>query len=167
MNSDVVFRDAVMLALLGFVAMVILMLSHLNPPKENSLVDPAGNIIVQITWPEQKPADVDLWVQGPQDNPVGYSNKSGIVFNLLRDDLGRRNDLTPLNYEFAFSRGLPDGEYIINVHLYSSSGAPLPIEVLAEVSIYKPNRAPVKVVKKTVVLQKVWQKSFTEESLMR
>jgi len=34
-------------------------------------------------------AHVDLWVQAPGDVPVGYSNKSGGVLNLLRDDLGK------------------------------------------------------------------------------
>jgi xanthosine utilization system XapX-like protein len=29
-------------------------------------------------------------VQAPGDVPVGYSNKSGGVFNLLRDDLARK-----------------------------------------------------------------------------
>ena len=39
-------------------------------------------------WPPELDSDVDLWVQAPGDVPVGYSNKGGAVFNLLRDDLG-------------------------------------------------------------------------------
>ena len=31
-DGDTVFRDVIMLALAGFVAMVILLLPHLNPP---------------------------------------------------------------------------------------------------------------------------------------
>jgi hypothetical protein len=40
------------------------------------------------------------------------------VFNLLRDDLGKAQDLTDNNYEVACSRGLPPGEYVVNVHMY-------------------------------------------------
>ena len=50
-------------------------------------------------------ADVDLWVQAPGDISVGYSNKGSAVFNLLRDDLGKRVDVTGLNYETSYSRG--------------------------------------------------------------
>ena len=42
-------------------------------------------------------AHFDLWVQAPGDVPVGYSNKSGGVFNLLRDDLGKAKDMTDGN----------------------------------------------------------------------
>ena len=42
-------------------------------------------------------AHFDLWVQAPGDLPIGYSNKSGGVFNLLRDDLGKAKDMTDGN----------------------------------------------------------------------
>jgi hypothetical protein len=42
-------------------------------------------------------AHFDLGVQAPGDVPVGYSNKSGGVFNLLRDDLGKVMDMTDGN----------------------------------------------------------------------
>jgi hypothetical protein len=42
-------------------------------------------------------AHFDLWIQAPGDVPVGYSNKSGGVFNLLRDDLGKAKDMTDGN----------------------------------------------------------------------
>jgi hypothetical protein len=42
-------------------------------------------------------AHFDLWVQAPGDLPIGYSNKSGGVFNILRDDLGKAKDMTDGN----------------------------------------------------------------------
>jgi len=70
----------------------------------------------------------------PGDVPVGYSNKGGRIFNLLRDDLGNSHDATELNYEVSFSRGLPSGEYVVNVHMFRS-GNPFPIVVDVIVSI--------------------------------
>jgi hypothetical protein len=67
--------------------------------------------------------------------PVGYSNKSGHVFNLLRDDLGRAQDVTDYNYEVAYSRGMPSGEYIVNVHMYRGIGVKYPVAVKIVASV--------------------------------
>ncbi|MGE3289769.1 MAG: hypothetical protein AB7I59_02730 [Geminicoccaceae bacterium] len=120
-----VFRDVVMLALAGFVAIVVLLLPHLARPgrEANERVIPPGNVLVEIRWPDGDDADVDLWVQAPGDAAVGYSNRGGRVFDLLRDDLGRQGDATALNYESAYARGAPAGEYTVNLHLYHPSSA--------------------------------------------
>ncbi len=135
-GGDTVFRDVIFLALAGFVAVVLLLLPHLNPPaRAEQDVSSPGNVIVEIRWPDAVNADIDLWVEGPGDVPVGYSNKGGAVFNLLRDDLGMQSDATKLNYEVSYSRGVPSGEYTVNVHLYRnlSEVLPLPIEVIVSV----------------------------------
>jgi hypothetical protein len=138
--SDTVFRDVIMLALVGFVAMVILMLPFIHPPgaKANTEITPPGNVMVEIRWPDDIDADVDLWVQGPGDRPVGYSNKGGRVFNLLRDDLGKRNDATGLNYENSYSRGIVPGEYTVNLHLYRDSDRIFPVPVTVVTSVNRP-----------------------------
>jgi hypothetical protein len=135
--SGTVFRDVVMLALVGFVAIVVMLLPHLNPPgaKTADNMTPPGNVIVEIRWPDDIDADVDLWVQAPGDVPVGYSNKGGAIFNLLRDDLGNRVDVTGLNYETSYSRGIQPGEYAVNLHLYRnpSGVSPIPVTVVTSV----------------------------------
>jgi hypothetical protein len=118
-SGATVFRDVIMLALAGFVMLVLLLLPHLNPrARTEDAARSPGNVIIEARWPDDINADVDLWVQAPSDVPVGYSNAAGTVFNLLRDDLGTAGDLTGLNYEFSYSRGVPAGEYTVNVHLY-------------------------------------------------
>jgi len=132
-----VWLDTALLMLGGFVLMTILMMAAMNPPAKPSEaegVKAPGNVIVEIQWPDKLDADVDLWVQGPGDAPVGYSNKSGRVFNLLRDDLGKTQDMTDLNYEVAYSRGMPPGEYIVNVHMYRGVGVTYPIPVKVSVT---------------------------------
>jgi hypothetical protein len=135
-GTNTVFRDVITLALLGFVAAVILLLPHVNPQaKTSDAVDMPGNVMVEIRWPDQIDADVDLWVQAPGDVPVGYSNKGGKVFNLLRDDLGTKGDATGLNYEVSYSRGIVEGEYTVNVHLYRNNTQLTEIPVTAVVSV--------------------------------
>ena len=135
--SGTVFRDVVMLALVGFVAIVVMLLPHLNPPGAKTADDitPPGNVIVEIRWPDEIDADVDLWVQAPGDVPVGYSNKGGAIFNLLRDDLGNRVDVTGLNYETSYSRGIQPGEYTVNLHLYRNPSRVYPVPVTVVTSV--------------------------------
>lgn len=138
-EGGTVFRDVIMLALAGFVAMVVLLLPHLNPvgKAEEENASPPGNVIVELSWPEELDADIDLWVEAPGDRPVGYSNKGGSIFNLLRDDLGQRSDITGMNYEVSYSRGIPDGEYTVNVHLYRNKARVTPIPITVVTSIKK------------------------------
>jgi hypothetical protein len=135
-DGGTVFRDVVMLALAGFVSLVLLILPHINPKAKANAdeSEPPGNVIVEIRWPDEIASDVDLWVQAPGDVPVGYSNKGGALFNLLRDDLGDVLDASNLNYEIAYSRGLAPGEYTINVHLYRNAAAVSEIPVTVVVS---------------------------------
>jgi len=127
-----VWLDTALLMLGGFILMTVLMLSLVNPPAKSAETvgeQAPGNVIIEAQWADSLDADVDLWVKAPDDKPVGYSNKSGAVFNLLRDDLGQAQDITDNNYEVAYSRGLPAGEYIANVHMYRGVGVTYPVAV--------------------------------------
>ncbi len=132
-----VYRDFITLGLAGFMMIVVLLLPHINQPGAEAKADssPPGNVMVEVTWPENVDADVDLWVEAPGDRPVGYSNKGGTIFNLLRDDLGNRSDVTGLNYEVSYSRGIPAGEYTVNLHLYRNTAnvSPIPLTVVTSV----------------------------------
>lgn len=120
-------QDTLLAMLLSVVAIVMLVLPSVNPASSQDPMSQPGNLVVSATWAPGA-ADVDLWLRSPQDRAVGYSNKSGKIWSLLRDDLGLAQDETPLNYESAFSRGLPDGEYVVNVRCFSCL-SPTPVEV--------------------------------------
>jgi hypothetical protein len=144
-DADIVFRDLIMLMLAGFVTVAVLMLAHINPKaaaanaKETS---PPGNVMVEANWPPDMDSDVDLWVQAPGDVPVGYSNKGGAVFNLLRDDLGQQLDVSGLNYESSFSRGIIPGEYTVNLHLYRNRARSVAVPVTVVISTKPEAAAP-------------------------
>ena len=139
-SGTTVFRDVIMLALAGFVTLVMLLLPHINPEAKAEDTDEApGNMIVEIRWPDGLNVDVDLWVEAPGDRAVGFSRKGGKVFDLLRDDLGDNSDLTGLNYEFAYSRGAPAGEYTVNVHMFRNDVQVYPVHVTVAVSLKKPS----------------------------
>ena len=157
-SDGTVFRDVIMLALLGFAAIVMLLLPHLNPPVEAAAAAPPGNVVVEVRWPDDLDTDVDLWVEAPGDVPVGYSNKGGQIFNLLRDDLGHGQDASRWNYEVAYSRGTPAGEYTVNLHLYRNNAGRLPIPVVVAVSVkHDPNTSMQPIATEEVELARVGQ----------
>lgn len=122
-------QDTLLAMLLILTAAVISFLASISPKANADPVKPPGQLVATITWPTG-PIDVDLWLSGPQDDAIGFSNKSGKVWALLRDDLGTANDPTPMNLEFASTRGLPDGEYAVNVRCYGCAGkVPVPVSV--------------------------------------
>jgi hypothetical protein len=133
-----VWLDTALLMLGGFILMTVIMLAVVNPPAKAAQTageQSPGNVIIEAKWDDKADADVDLWVQAPGDRPVGYSNLSGRVFNLLRDDLGHSGDSHSMNYEVAYGRGMPAGEYIANVHLYRGISVSFPIRVKVAASV--------------------------------
>jgi hypothetical protein len=143
-DADIVFRDLIMLTLTGFITVGVLILPHVNAKsaQTDQASAPPGNVMIEANWPPGLDSDVDLWVQAPGDVPVGYSNKGGAVFNLLRDDLGHQLDVSGLNYESSFSRGVMPGEYTVNLHLYRHRGPAQEVPVTVVVSVKPETGAP-------------------------
>lgn len=122
--KSTVMSDFATNGLLMFVMMLALLLPFINDPKQKvdaENVDPPhqGVLRVEVFWPDDQHIDVDLWVKGPVGKAVGYSNKGSELWNLLRDDLGVSFDASKRNMETSYTRGLWDGEYIVNLHLFS------------------------------------------------
>jgi hypothetical protein len=126
-----------MLVCLSAVLLIALAVATFVPKRQAAAttegIKPPGAIMIETTWPSDNPADIDLWVQAPGDVPVGYSNKGGAVFNLLRDDLGSQYDLTNMNYESSFARGIAPGEYTVNLHSYRGFKMPVLCKVVVSV----------------------------------
>jgi hypothetical protein len=156
-----VWLDTALLMLGGFVLMSVLMMSVMNPPtkpSDSDNVQAPGNVIIEAQWADRLDADVDLWVQAPGDTPVGYSNKSGKIFNLLRDDLGKAQDITDYNYEVAYTRGTPGGGYVVNLHMYRGRSVSYPVAVKIVASVKgDPTGSAKQLVATTVQLRKEGQ----------
>lgn len=159
-----VFRDKLFILVMGFAMMVAFMLPYLNDPSKRDNAEPPGNVIAAITWPAGN-TDVDLWVTGPGEvGAVGYSNKNGLLWNLLRDDLGTSPDATSLNYENAYTRGILPGEYIVNVHCYRCPVLPINVEVEISIKNDMGDKSGMKILATTVVPIK---KDKTEHTAIR
>jgi hypothetical protein len=139
-GMNVSFRDMLFLLVFAYLVIGAVALANVHKQQEEANgVTPPGGVIVELRWDQQVDADVDLWVQGPGDVPVGYSNKAGIMFNLLHDDLGRSGEPLSMNYEVAYGRGRIAGEYAVNLHLYRATDHRLPVPATVKVSIQGPD----------------------------
>lgn len=119
-GMPVIATDFLFLLVLVFVLLI-------NPPTSDGDIANPGNISITVSWPSG-PIDVDMWVQAPGNGrPTGYSNRGGRVFNLLRDDIGTAGDSLDANIEHAYSRGIPAGEYILNLHCFACPSGPVPV----------------------------------------
>lgn len=159
-TTYVVWLDNTLLMLGSFILMAFMMLTLVNPvaPKTTEGDDRPGTLMVEIKWQDGIDSDVDLWVKAPGDKSIGYSNKAGKIFNLLRDDLGMVNDPLDLNYEVAYTRGLPPGDYTINVHLYRDPMGHTPIEVSVIATVQNQTKNSAKrILEKKVTLDRIGQ----------
>jgi len=125
------FADFLAGVLSIFLVVAVLLTFHLTETKkkkEDADIATPGTLNVMVTWKED--IDIDLWLHTPGDTSVGYSRKQGRYMDLLRDDLGHVYERVGDHHvENAYARATPPGEYIINVHWFSNSGAKPPIKV--------------------------------------
>lgn len=120
--------------------LIVLLLVFLAPKQEEKQSDnrDRGAIRAEIIWPTGYDMDIDLWVMAPTEpRPVGWTNKSGRVFDLIRDDLGNLFDPDALNYEISYGRSAPAGEYIFNVYWYANRTEYTRVEVRVIITMIK------------------------------
>jgi hypothetical protein len=132
LDTSTTIHDFSFLMKVLMVFFLVILITLINPPKKAEESPLVGDIVIESYWDDQRDVDVDLWIQGPGDtNPVGFSRRSDVQSSFLRDDVGFRNDSSGRNFEIAAVRGIKEGLYIVDVHLYSTSNdvTPGPIKV--------------------------------------
>ena len=139
------FTDLLFNTLLGFTLLFFIAIIFMNPIAKLGNINYKAEYIITVSWPEDQPDDIDLWVQNPYQETVSYLRKEAGWLHLDRDDRGDLNDTVmingeqvvhPINQEVVTIRGIISGEYIVNLHYYESNSK-LPVK--ASVKIEKVN----------------------------
>jgi len=139
------FTDLLFNALLGFTFLFLVAIMFMNPEAKTGIIDPKAEYILTITWEDNSPDDVDVWVEDPEGQVVWFRTPEAGLLHLDRDDRGLVNDTitingeevqNPLNQEVVTLRGVVQGEYVVNLHYYASeTGNPVDVNVrLAKVN---------------------------------
>ncbi len=140
------FYDMLFNLLIAFVFCFIVALLAMNPKALKAGDIPSkAEYIINVSWPDRNPNDIDTWVQDPGGNLVWFrAREAGLMF-LDRDDRGDANDAivingqrvqSPFRQEVVTLRGIVPGEFTVNVQYYQSRDR-LPVEVT--VSVIKVN----------------------------
>lgn len=150
------FTDLLFNTLLGFTLLFFIAILFMNPIAKLGNINYKAEFIITVSWPEDQPDDIDLWVQDPYQETVSYLRKEAGWLNLDRDDRGDLNDTVmingrtvvhPINQEVVTIRGIISGEYIVNLHYYQSLSK-------------KPVKAVIKIEKVNPVLRLVFIKQL-------
>lgn len=140
------FYDMLFNMLIAFVFCFIVALLAMNPKALKAGDIPAkAEFIINVSWPDMDPNDLDTWVQDPTGELVWFRAREAGLMHLDRDDRGLTNDMVvingkqvvnPLNQEVVTLRGIAPGEFTVNVHYYETKNGK-PVE--ATVSVIKVN----------------------------
>lgn len=163
---DMLFNIIIVFVLLFFIAVMLM-----NPVSKKEDIASKADLMITMTWPDNNPHDVDLWVKPPNGTAIFYNHRENSYVFLDRDDLGISNNFVmkdgvrvPLSArrEVMSFRGKESGRYVANVHFYLSKtpdgakadtydGTPIPVTVeLIQINpVYKI------LAKKEIVLTKV------------
>lgn len=141
-GTFVPFTDILLNVLMGFSIMVFIAFALIRPEMLTGDVELRAEYIITMTWADNHPDDIDMYVQDPGGNIVWYNSPEGGLLNLDRDDRGNYRDVivingerieNPLNQEIVTLRGIVAGEYVVNVHHYVANGIdPVPVSVKVE-----------------------------------
>ena len=132
------FTDLLFNALLGFTFLFLVAIMFMNPEAKTGIIDPKAEYIITITWGDNRPEDIDTWVEDPDGRVIWFRNTEAGLLHLDRDDRGLLNDTitingeeiqNPLNQEVVTLRGVVKGEYVVNLHYYNDEGTNRSVDV--------------------------------------
>src|SRR5258708_37767948 len=130
----VLFKALQVVAFLFFLALIAI-----KPKVEEGKIVKKAEFLITMTWPDEHPDDIDLYVQDPTGKLVWYNQREVGLMTLERDDRGDTNDFTmvekkkirlPIREELVSLRGTLPGEYTVNIHLYQHiAKMPVPVSI--------------------------------------
>src|SRR5260370_14945127 len=132
--SVMLFKALQVVAFLFFLALLVM-----NPEAKQGKIDTKAEFIVTMTWPDNHPDDIDLYVEEPLGNIVWYHTREAGFMVLDRDDRGGINNsiivngkriFSPIREETVSLRGIVAGEYTVNLQYYlATPHHPVPVSV--------------------------------------
>lgn len=126
-NTNLSMLDLLFLICLGFAALFILSYVQIKEKNTKSKhdIEIKAEFIITVTWPSDQDCDVDTYVQDSNENLVFFKSRESGLMHLDRDDLGYKNDSINNqlqhneNREVVTLRGISEGEYVVNVHMFN------------------------------------------------
>ena len=128
------FVDLLFNLLIGFAFLFIVAFLLINPITKQQDFDPKAEYLLIMTWNDESPRDIDMWVRDSLNNVVSFRGKDLALITLDRDDLGLVNDTfvndqgvtleRKVNREVVSIKTKDPRRYIVTVHLYHARSFP-------------------------------------------
>ena len=124
------FTDLLFNALLGFAFMFFIAFMLIAKPEQTGKVSNKAEFIINVSWPDRHPDDIDLLVEDPNGEILWFENKDTGVMHLDRDDRGSFQDQVTIdgvkisnaiNQETVSLRAWIPGEYVVNILHYKAN----------------------------------------------
>jgi len=179
-----IFNDLLFTVNCGFLFLLFLAMIMINPIARDATVKKDADYLITMEWDGDTDCDVDLYVKGPDRRVVSFQEKSNSYMHIERDDLGLNGDstvinvngtakrvlTTPSNKEVWTLRGHMEGEYYVNIHLYSCrdghggfTAAPgkvnagSPVNLPVDIKLMQINPSYVELAAEIFTLERIWQ----------
>jgi len=140
-KSTIGFTDLLFNILVGFAFLFIIAFLLIKPEAIKVDFERKAEFVVVMEWDHDQPDDIDLYVEDPTNSTVHFRLPITNFMYLDKDDLGFANDVVKnvdgtitkvnINREVVTIRGIIPGEYIINVHYYSTRQAEAALSTLS------------------------------------
>ena len=165
-SDNTAFLDLLLNCLVGFVFLFMVAFMQIEPNKNDAEIKTKAEYVITLTWPDEDPSDVDMWLEDPAGNLISFKNKAAGLTHLDRDDLGGSGDSFQLpdgriikyeyNQEIMTIRGFIPGDWIITVHLYNKK---IEAPTIATIRIDKLNPKVLTIFNEKFELERHWQET--------
>lgn len=139
------FIDFAFNLIIALIALFILSIIMLNPPRQESNTKKEAKYLIVMKWQDGSNHDVDLWIQYGE-RAIGFPMRQSSNIALERDDLGPDDTtqmlhFTPINEEIIAIRAFQEGWYTVAAHWYRKRDeGPIPIVQWAIIAVYDNNK---------------------------
>jgi hypothetical protein len=118
------FLDLLFNFLLATVILLVIAVSFIITEQNKADIEMNAEFVITLEWDGEQNNDVDIWIEDPYEKVLWYRNRETGVMHNDRDDKGHIDDvykdgrIIRINQEIVTFRGILEGDWTINVHLY-------------------------------------------------
>ncbi len=119
--------------LIGVFSIFIISTLLLGDPKAGKKIDETSQLMITMVWGDNSADDMDLWIQDPQHQQIGFNHRQNSFISLDHDDLGNGENYIMVNgvkqeihhnEEITRIQKMEPGHYVVNVMFYSRKEDP-------------------------------------------
>lgn len=118
------FLDVLFNFLLATIVLLVIAVLHIVVEQNKADIKVNAEFVITLEWDHDQDNDVDIWIEDPNRLVLWYRDQEVGVMHGDRDDKGWQDDMyingeiIKINQEIITFRGIVEGEWIINIHLY-------------------------------------------------